>query len=108
MDAHRRGYRQVSGGCDNARASVRPIEQSLVEIAPLGRDELTEAICESGKLLRESLEVPVKCVGVMPGQCWVAEKRMIPPRGLEARLCLDDTLAMRERWRQRLRGCEEM
>jgi hypothetical protein len=31
-----------------------PIEQSLVEIAPLGRDELTEAICESGKLLRES------------------------------------------------------
>jgi hypothetical protein len=46
--------RQVCGGCDNARASVRPIEQSLVEIAPLGRDELTEAICESGKLLRES------------------------------------------------------
>src|SRR5260370_36361127 len=86
----------------------RLIEQSLVEIAPLGRHQLAEAICEARKLFCKTSQVSVKGICVAPAPYRYAQKRIVPPRGMEARLRKHDVLALCERRRQRPLGGDKV
>ena len=85
----------------------RRIEQSFVQIAPLGRYHFAITISEARELVHQTSQNPVPCSRVAPAAYRNTQARIVPPRGVDARQRLHDTLALRKRRRQRpLRGDE--
>ena len=99
--------RQVAARMIAREQSGRLIKQSSVEIAPLGRHHLAEAIGEACEQFCETSQVPVKRICVAPVSYRGAQTRIVPRRGMKASLRLHDALALFQRRRQRpLRGDE--
>jgi hypothetical protein len=83
-----------------ARTEARAFgNQPLVRLAPLGRKPVAHAVGEAGEFARECGEL--RLARVLPGADRGAEARIVPQRGMEARLRLDDALTVRDGRRNR-------
>ena len=75
------------------------VDQSMIEIAPFGREAVAHPFGKTCDFLGKRLELRV--AGVQPSPDRDAEPRIVPPFGVKARSRGDDPLALIECRRQR-------
>ncbi len=90
-----------------ALVQLRPaLDQSSVEIAPMRRQQVADAIEEPRDHSIEGIELAV--IGWKPGSDRGPESRIVPPLRVKTRPCADDLLALLAAWRQRPCGCDQV
>ncbi len=100
--------RQVARRAVARKETRRAIKKSLVEMAPLGRHELAEAVREPCKLLGEPSQIAAHGIAIAAMTRPWAQAHIVPPLRMESRSRLHNAAALLHRRRQWPGGRDDM